>query len=199
MPSPAKFLGVLLVALLAACSAPSYGVTAAEESGTAPTQRFAVGMRRMTWERGPSRPLPTIIWYPAAGAPGGEPSADAPAAPGRYPVVLFSHGLGGQPEGFADVAKALAQAGFVVAAPAYPHTKKHAPDYDRNDVPNQPADAEYVLSEVSKFGFAGPRRCAAGFSAGGFTTSGMFTAQRDPQLRCGIVVSAGAIDGGFIG
>lgn len=199
VPTPARLLGIVCALVLAACSAPSFGVPAAQEQQGAPSQPFAVGMRRMAWQRDPSRPLPTIIWYPAAGATGGDPSPDAPAAPGRFPVVLLSHGLGGQPEGFADVAKTLAAAGFVVAAPAYPHTKKHAPAYDRNDVRNQPADAQYVLGEVLKLDFAAQRRCAAGFSAGGFTTSGMFTAERDPQLRCGIVISAGAIDGGFTG
>ncbi len=199
VPTPTRLLGVVCALLLAACVPPSAAVPVAHEVSGAPTQSFAVGVRHMSWQRDPSRPLPTIVWYPVTSATGGNPSPDAPAAPGRFPVVLLSHGLGGQPEGFADVAKTLAAAGFVVAAPAYPHTKKHAPAYDRNDVRNQPADAEYVLGQVLKFDFASPRRCAAGFSAGGFTTSGMFTAARDPQLRCGIVISAGAIDGGFTG
>jgi predicted dienelactone hydrolase len=203
MPTPARFAGALVLALLsvlpAACSAPSFGAPVAQEVETAPSQGFAVGMRRMAWQRNPARPLPTIVWYPAAGPIGADPIADAPPAGGRYPVVLLSHGLGGQPEGFVDVAKTLAAAGFVVAAPAYPYTKKHSPHFDRNDVRNQPADAEYVLGEVIKMEFASARRCAAGFSAGGFTTSGLFTSERNPQLRCGIVISAGAIEGGFTG
>jgi len=194
---------VLLLALLgvvpAACSAPSYGVPVAQEVETAPSQAFAVGVRKLSWQRTPARPLPTIVWYPAVGPVGADPVTDAPPASGRFPVVLLSHGLGGQPEGFIDVAKALAAAGFVVAAPAYPYTKKHSPAFDRNDVRNQPADAEFVLGEVIKMEFASPRRCAAGFSAGGFTTSGLFTPDRNPQLRCGIVISAGAMDGGFSG
>lgn len=199
MPTPVRLAGLLLAAVLAACGVPSYGVPPVDEPASAPTQRFAVGVRTLSLQRTASRPLPTIIWYPATGAPGGDPSADAAPAGGRFPVVLLSHGLGGQPEGFAGVAKALAQAGFVVAAPAYPHTRKHAPAFDRTDVRNQPADAEYVLDEVIKFDFASPRRCAAGFSAGGFTTSGMFTPERSGQLRCGVVISAGRMNGGFTG
>jgi dienelactone hydrolase len=201
----------LLAALLAVVSACAQPATGAEtiESGTAPEQSFAVGLRRLALSRGPDRPLPSIVWYPAAGAPGGVASADAAPAIGRFPVVLFSHGLGGQPEGFADITEPLAAAGFVVVAPAYPFTRKQSPAFDRNDVRNQPADANFVLSEMAELnGRAGEplaghlmvnRMCAAGFSAGGFTTSGMFTAERNRRLRCGIVISAGAMEGGFTG
>jgi predicted dienelactone hydrolase len=203
---------MLLAATLAACDAnPGMPIVAEpvgheladDGPGFAPAQGFAVGVRTLALRRSEQRPLPTIVWYPADGLPGGDPSPDAPPATGRFPVVLLSHGLGGQPEGFADLAKVLAGAGFVVAAPAYPFTKKHSPAFDRNDVRNQPADAEFVLDSLARdpvvAAFAGSRHCAAGFSAGGFTTSGMFTAARDGKLRCGVVISAGAMEGGFTG
>ncbi len=176
--------------------------------GTAPAGDFAVGLRRLDLQRG-ERPLPSMIWYPAAGLPGGALSAQLPVAKGHFPLVLLSHGLGGQPEGFADLAQTLAAAGFVVVAPAYPFTKKGSPAFDRNDVRNQPADASHVLSEVAKLGrrmddpFAGrlapSRMGAAGFSAGGFTTSGLFSQGRDERLRCAVIISAGAMEGGFTG
>jgi dienelactone hydrolase len=147
-------------------------------------------VRQLELDRGPARPLPTKVWYPI-----GE---------GRFPIVLFSHGLGGQPEGFADVTVPLAAAGFVVVAPAYPHTKKGAKAFNRNDIANQPADAQHVLDKISELDtltgdtfqgrLATSRLCAAGFSAGGYTTAGMFTPQRSRKLRCGIVISGAVLD-----
>jgi fermentation-respiration switch protein FrsA (DUF1100 family) len=176
-------------------------------AGAAPTRTYPVGWRAEALRRG-DRPLPTTIWYPAAGQPGGVLSRDAAMAQGRFPIVLLSHGLGGQPEGFADIAQALAGDGFVVAAPAYPYTKKGSSAFDRNDVRHQPADAAFVLDEISKLGrrmgdlFAGrlaTRMCAAGFSAGGTTTSGMFVTGRDERLKCAVIISAAAMEGGFTG
>ncbi|GIH02008.1 hypothetical protein Rhe02_00750 [Rhizocola hellebori] len=175
--------------------------------GAAPEQTYPVGLRTLALQRG-DRPLPTTIWYPAAGPPGGVLSPGAEAAVGRFPIVLLSHGLGGQPEGFADIAQALAGDGFVVAAPAYPYTKKESPAFDRHDVRHQPADAAFVLDEIAKLGrrmgdpFAGrlaARMCAAGFSAGGTTTSGMLTPGRDPRLKCAVIISGRVMEGGYTG
>jgi dienelactone hydrolase len=164
-----------------------------------------VGVRRIQMERGAERPLPVTVWYPAQ-----EAGNDTPVSLGRFPIVVLSHGLNGQPEGFSGLAEPLARAGFVVAAPAYPHTRKGAGRFDRNDVSNQPADAMHVLNGIAELHsraddpFAGrlnpARMCAAGFSAGGHTTAGMFTTTRDPRLRCGIVISGTVtIDGSFTG
>lgn len=160
--------------------------------GEAPTEIFEVGVRHLQLNRGETRPLPTIVWYPVGEGP--------------FPIVLFSHGLGGQPEGFEDVAKPLAAAGFVVVAPAYPFTKKGAKPLDRNDIRNQPADAAHVLDKVTELDtregdifkgrLATSRLCAAGFSAGGYTTSGMFNPQRSRWLRCGIVISGSTMPDG---
>jgi predicted dienelactone hydrolase len=220
MAIPCRLFTLLTIAALAmsgaACArsesgGPRRAATVADSIDwpqSAPAQRFAVGWRTMAWQRG-DRPLPTTIWYPAAGLSGGVFSRDTAAAMGRFPIVLLSHGLGGQPEGFADIASALAGDGFVVTAPAYPYTKKGSSAFDRNDVRNQPADGAFVLDEVAKLGrrmgdpFAGrlasTRMCAAGFSAGGTTTSGMFTQNRDRRLRCAVIISAGAMEGGFTG
>jgi dienelactone hydrolase len=190
-PTPLALIGVLVAGTLAACAATPAGspVEPVAAIAAAPVPGFAVRVHTLNLYRTEQRPLPTIVWYPAA--------------PGRFPVVLLSHGLGGQPDGFTDLAQALAGAGFVVAAPAYPHTRKHAPLFDRNDVHNQPGDAKFVLESLARDPVVGPiaasRGCAAGFSAGGFTTSGMFTTARWRGLRCGIVISGGAMEGGFTG
>lgn len=203
MPAPRKYplLAAVLLVLVTACTQAAAVETVSAVAGEAPSTTFEVGVRHLTLYRGEGRPLPTTVWYPA--------SSDGSMAEGGFPIVLFSHGLGGQPEGFADVTRPLAAAGFVIVAPAYPFTKKGAKAFDRNDVRNQPADAAHVLAEIVKLDtlagdafeghLATSRLCAAGFSAGGFTTSGMFGTRRDRRLRCGIVVSGGAMDGGFTG
>ena len=100
-----------------------------------PSLAAEVGVREISVaapERG--RDLAVTVWYPAeaggkavlvgdnrvfTGAPA---SADAPAAGGRYPLVVLSHGSGGRIQGMTWLATALAKAGFVVAGPNHPGT-----------------------------------------------------------------------------
>ncbi|MFD0788698.1 alpha/beta hydrolase family protein, partial [Micromonospora azadirachtae] len=147
--------------------------------GKAPTQRFGVGVRQLKLNRDGDRPLPVTVWYPAAGPPGDEPEPEAAAADGRFPVVMFSHGLGGRPDDYEALLTRWAAAGFVVAAPTFPHTSRGA-DGNVLDVLNQPADVSYALTQVLALnGRAGDqlrgrlaidRVAAAGHSAGGVTT-----------------------------
>ncbi|WP_446686791.1 alpha/beta hydrolase family protein [Plantactinospora siamensis] len=168
----------------------------------APDHSFPVGIRLVSLARGPGRPLPTTIWYPAAtGTAGAPPRAGLPVAAGRFPLVLFSHGLSSLPELHAEMIRRWAGAGFVVAAPAYPHTNRRTASFSRADVRNQPADARQVIREVGLLDtrpddpLAGhldaSRVVAAGHSAGGYTTAGLFTADHSPALRGGIVMAGG--------
>ncbi|PZG09644.1 chlorophyllase [Micromonospora craterilacus] len=171
-------------------------------AGSAPQQTFAVGVRQLKLNRDGDRPLPVTVWYPAAGRAGGKPAASARAADGSFPVVMFSHGLGGRPDDYAALLTRWAAAGFVVAAPTFPHTSRGG---DRNvlDVLNQPADVSYALTEVlaldKRAGDAlrgrltTDRVAAAGHSAGGVTTIGLFTAGRDERLAAGIVFAGTAL------
>jgi dienelactone hydrolase len=147
-------------------------------AGIAPTTTFAIEERKLSLRRGAARPLPTTVWAPVGGGP--------------YPLVLFSHGLTSEPSAYASVLTAWAKAGFVVAAPAYPHTSYGVKNIDPLDIANQPADASYVISEVLK-AYQGriddKRIAAAGHSAGGITTIGMFTGSRDDRLVAGIVLA----------
>ncbi|MBQ1013674.1 chlorophyllase, partial [Micromonospora sp. M51] len=116
--------------------------------------------------------------------------------------VMFSHGLGGRPDDYATLLTRWAAAGFVVAAPAFPHTSRGA-DNNVLDVLNQPADVSYALDQVlaldGKAGDAlrgrldGERVAAAGHSAGGVTTIGLFTASRDERLDAGVVFAGTAL------
>jgi dienelactone hydrolase len=155
--------------------------------GAAPATTFAVTERHLTLSHGAARPLPTTVWAPAA------------SAPGPFPLILFSHGLTATPDDYAQILRTWAAAGFVVAAPAYPHTVRGAADIQPLDVANQPGDASYVISQmVALNGKAGDdlhgridttRIAAAGHSAGGITTIGLFTADRDDRLKAGLVLA----------
>ncbi|MGI5214566.1 alpha/beta hydrolase family protein [Plantactinospora sp. CA-290183] len=226
-------LSVLLLSAVAltacgwAVAAPAPG----PRLGAAPDRTYAVGVRTLELGRGTARPLPVTIWYPTlpepsaapgsatstpARRPGGGtatrmpgPRRNAAVAPGRFPIVLFSHGLHSLPDWHAQLTMRWAAAGFVVAAPAYPHTRSKAPRFDRGDVRHQPGDAWRVIRHVSSLDrlpgdrFAGhldvTRVGAAGHSAGGFTTAGLFTSGHSEWLRSGIVIAGGGMAGAFAG
>jgi dienelactone hydrolase len=143
--------------------------------------------------------LPTTVWYPATGRPGRGVAERASAAPGPFPLVLFSHGLTTEPGDYREILVRWVEAGFVVAAPAYPHTSRGARDFDPVDLLNQPADASQVISDLLKRnaragdplrGRIDPARiAAAGHSGGGVTTVGLFAGNRDDRLDAGIVLA----------
>ncbi|MFI7158936.1 alpha/beta hydrolase family protein [Micromonospora chalcea] len=150
---------------------------------------------------------------PAAG-PSGTGTLDgprvrpgAPFAAGRFPVVLYSHGLRSLPALHAALTSRWAAAGFVVVAPTYPRTSLRARSYTRDDVRNQPADAWRLVRHLVRLGtrpgdplgahLAVDRFAAAGHSAGGHTSLGMFASGQPTPLRAGIVIAGGRMVAGF--
>lgn len=177
-----------VAATAGACSAPrapesrpsSPAQATAKESapviGKAPTESFAVRTEKLRLSRAADRPLPTTIWRPEAD--------------GAYPLILFSHGLGGAPSDYDDLLTRWARAGFIVAAPAYPHTAKGVAERNPVDILNQPADASYVITQVvRRLGSDAGPIAAAGHSAGGITTLGLFAGNRDKRLRAGVILA----------
>ena len=168
-------------------ASPAARTVAPTRRAGAPDETFAVKERHLSLSRGKDRPLPTTVWYP-----------DTSVA-GPFPLVLFSHGLTSEPSAYKVLLEAWARAGFIVAAPAYPHTSYGVKQLDALDVINQPADASYVITRVLALNIkAGDplrgridtaRIAAAGHSAGGITTVGMFTTTRDDRLKAGIVLA----------
>nr|WP_051115343.1 alpha/beta hydrolase [Actinoplanes globisporus] len=142
-------------------------------AGTAPARSFAVRTEKLSLARGADRPLPTTIWRPDAG--------------GTFPLILFSHGIEATPENYADLLTPWARAGFIVAAPKYPHTAAGVAEFNPIDLVNQPADAGYVITQLAKRG-VGPI-AAAGHSGGGITTLGLFAGNRDARLRAGVILA----------
>ena len=134
----------------------------------------------------PDRTLDTIVFYPAEGAPGGDPVKDAPArAAGRpYPLVVFSHGFTAHGDVYRNLVRWWAAAGYVVAAPTFPLSNGRAPGGPNvRDYRNQPADVSFVLDEMlrinreSSHPLAGTmdagRIGVSGHSLGGLTTFGV--------------------------
>ncbi|PWR08391.1 alpha/beta hydrolase [Micromonospora acroterricola] len=198
-----RLIAVLVTALLAGCapaSAVADGSTAAPDgppsARRAPEGSYTVGVRTLTLDPRSARPLPVTIWYPASAA-------------GRFPVVIYSHGLDSRPELHAGLTARWAAAGFVVAAPAFPHTRRGATGFTRADVRNQPADCWRLVRHLRRLDAdpADPLAghldltsiAAAGHSAGGFTTAGMFTEGHPARLRAGIVIAGGGLPGSFAG
>lgn len=203
---------VVATVALSGCGAAVAASTPAGRTAVtaAPNRAYAVGVRTLALNRGTDRPLPTTIWYPSGTGPIGQrPARDAPMAPGRFPLVLFSHGLHSLPEMHAEMASRWAAAGFVVAAPAYPHTNRRTDNFSRSDIRDQPADARLVIHRVGLLNarpgdpFAGhlalDRIAAAGHSAGGYTTAGLFAPGHPVELRAGIVISGGGLTGASFG
>ncbi|MGW2621779.1 alpha/beta hydrolase family protein [Micromonospora taraxaci] len=198
-----RLIAVLMTALLAGCAS----ATPEADQGDAPASArrapegsYTVGVRTLTLDPRSARPLPVTIWYPV--------STDGVAA-GRFPVVIYSHGLHSRPDLHAGLTTRWAAAGFVVAAPAYPHTRQGAAQFSRADVRNQPADAWRLVRHLGRLDrrredpLAGhldlTAVAAAGHSAGGFTTSGMFSEGHPARLRAGIVIAGGGLPGSFAG
>jgi fermentation-respiration switch protein FrsA (DUF1100 family) len=134
----------------------------------------------------PGRDLPTTLWYPVTGS-------------GPFPVVVFSHGVGAQPSGFADLLSRWASAGFVVAAPTFPLTSAESPRVI-DDVGKQPGDVSFVLTQVLALdttrndpleGRIDTRRiAAAGHSLGGATTLGLqFHCCQDRRVTATVVLA----------
>jgi dienelactone hydrolase len=106
-----------------------------------------------------------------------EPSP-APSTP--VPLVLAIHGVDGTPDSLAPLLDQWTRAGYVVAAPTFPKTKKDARGKARrSEVVDQAADARYVLDELLDRATSlhvDPHEVgAAGMSLGGMTVYGLIS------------------------
>ncbi|MFM8410261.1 MAG: alpha/beta hydrolase family protein [Alphaproteobacteria bacterium] len=94
----------------------------------------------------PERTLATRIWYRLDAPPG------APACGRRgCSLVVLAHGFGGSTARFDAYARALATAGYVVAAPTFPLTNEAAPGgiiAGFSDVTEQPGDVSFAIDAL---------------------------------------------------
>jgi predicted dienelactone hydrolase len=139
------------------------------------------------------------IWYPAtAGGKqvtvggngvfyGTRAGRNAPHLDGRFPLVIMSHGAGGNAGQFGWIASELAHAGFVVVLPNHPGTTTgNASAKAAVRVWERPADVTAVLDEImgnaDAYPYVDPDRISVlGFSAGGYTAMAIAGARVDPD------------------
>lgn len=129
-------------------------------------------------------PIAVAVWYPAEAPEADAPLAlyrqsvavGAPVSGRRHPLVVISHGTGGSLADHHDTARALAQAGFVVAA--LTHTGDTRTDRSRTmRITERPGQLirliDYMTTTWSGHDTIDTRRIGAfGFSSGGFTVLG---------------------------
>lgn len=103
-----------------------------------------------------------------------------PDAAGPFPLIAFAHGNAGHPRKFRQLFDAWAAAGFVVVAPAFPHSNDEVPGTTSVfDLPSQPGDVSFAITEALRrseeaghalFGRIDPDEIGAGgLSLGGAT------------------------------
>lgn len=148
------------------------------------------------------RPLNYMMVYPAADTANATPfkiflsadlqlSKDAPVAASglKHPLVMFSHGAGGNGSGYAWFAEYLAARGYFVAL-VY-HYKANTFDssavYVRNRLWQRPRDISLQITHILQNPVFGPhidpdRIGVAGHSQGGFTALWLGGAEVDPEL-----------------
>jgi predicted dienelactone hydrolase len=130
-------------------------------------------------ERG--RLLPTTVHFPASGQ--------------RAPLIVFAHGFWGHPRKFGRLFAHWTAAGYVVAAPAFPHTSdENPPPFRIEDVVNQPADISFVLDEVLARDIGDRDRVGIGGYSLGAETSlavALHPDYADPRFRAVVAIAGG--------
>jgi len=216
-PSPARLAACLAAALLAAAPV----VAAADCSGPQ-----AAGYRVLHDAAG----QPLAVWYPsgaterdaaygrgAASARSRFAPEGAPAACGRLPLLLFSHGFGGCALQSLFITEELARQGYIVVAPDHrdaalcriesppPRARERAPEPSLLE-PQQWNDRSYIerrddlraaVEAVVRDPVLGPavdaqRIGAIGHSLGGYTALGLagaWPSWRDPAVKAVVAMS----------
>lgn len=156
---------------------------------------YRAGMfrKRVAYGSG-GRTLPVTFWYPASaeesrrrdGIYDLRAAFDAAPAPGRYGLVVVSHGSGGSDVNHHDWAEALARAGYVVAAPRHvgdSHDVNHGIGSREQllERPRQLKAALHAALEDDRLGglIDRDRIGVMGFSAGGYTSLILLGARPD--------------------
>jgi predicted dienelactone hydrolase len=159
---------VLVVAVIAALAGGAAGAARlagwATDHAVETTGPYRVGTRTATFvddtrptpafggtPAAPNRTVVTDIWYPAAGNPDDAPVADAPAADGPFPLVVFNHGQQGEPQQYAPSFEVWARAGYVVAAPRHPLTVGGGPGaVFADDAQGEIGDVAFVIDSIDE-------------------------------------------------
>ena len=147
------------------------------------TETEAAGFTKLVIDDPGHRPMHVGLWYPTTAPVAAVPNTeyglavamDAPIAKTNGGLILMSHGFGGWYAGHADTAIALADAGFVVAAPS--HTGNTWSDMSATidqwilDRPRHISSViDHVFRDEGLMAHVDPAKIGVyGFSAGGYT------------------------------
>ncbi|HEV7731851.1 MAG TPA: hypothetical protein VGR62_06800 [Candidatus Binatia bacterium] len=175
---------------------------------------YAVGVRTLTFTKtsvttGEPRVLTTTVWYPTVKRSGTLEEfgrRDAKVKPGRYPLIIYSHGNCGLPTEASYLTMALASWGFVVAAPPHPGNTRddgaaciaNFADSGVNRVPDVQFTLDGMLAEAVSPSSPFNRRIRttdigmSGGSFGGFTT--LFAVQQDARFTAAMANVPGGYD-----
>lgn len=180
--------------LLLACAVLVSGLVAYAMATALDSER-PVGFRTVQVEVPAGPPFLAGVWYPTSQRPWPttlvgttvmEVAADAPVAGRELPLVVLSHGNGGGIGSHADLALALASAGYVVAAPMHPGDNFRDQSGIRSAAVfnaragHLRATLDHLLTRWDGRDHLDPARIGAyGFSAGGFTVLSMIGAEPD--------------------
>lgn len=143
--------------------------------------------RQLTLQQSSERPLDVALWYPTSqsGTPaavgdniafmGTQALRDAKPAPGQHPLVLLSHGYGGNWRNLNWLAQRMAAQGYIVAAADHPGTTTYNKKvHDAQQLWQRPQDMRRTLDALlATPALAGEidkaRIAAVGHSLGGWT------------------------------
>ncbi len=214
---------------VAECGSANYSIPMSVPPSNEPLKGFAargphpVGLATAQWSHPdqPERNLVTDIWYPAAAGSKGPPAShplnrphaaieSATAAPGRFPLIAFSHGNSGLRQQSTFLTTHLASWGIVVAAPDHPgntfiEMAQLRSEEERKQVHfearrHRPTDLGVVIDSVAAQSGPWPevdleRVGAMGHSFGGWTAMKM--PRRDARVRavCGLAPASEAFVG----
>ena len=129
--------------------------------------------------------------------------APAPGQPGRpYPLIVFAHGSGGLGTRYDRLFRTWAEAGYVVAAPAFPIARDDAAAGEwQIDLPKLPGDMSFVIDQVLRLsagagsaleGAVDPAKIGvAGHSMGGMTALAVAgnTCCHDGRIKAAVVLA----------
>ena len=147
-------------------------------------REFGVGFSRLFTADPMGGQMQYSLWYPTK-VPNGvvrlgpfefPGTPDAEPAAGRFGLVILSHGSGGSDLGHRDTAIALAEAGFIAAAPLHPRNniRDDIGDDQRIVLDGRPRQLSAVIDallaqQVWSSRIDTKKIAAFGFSAGGYT------------------------------
>ncbi|HEX5807145.1 MAG TPA: dienelactone hydrolase family protein [Anaerolineales bacterium] len=185
-----RWAGIVIGTLI--CGIAGYAVL------TALRTEHPVGFQIIQLANAERQPFAAGVWYPTQSRPWPttllgtvlmEVARNAPVSGSDLPLVVISHGNGGGPASHADLALALANAGYIVVAPM--HTGDNYADQSafgslswlNGRTQEVHATLDYMLTDWQGHDHIDPERIGAyGFSAGGFTVLTAIGAQPDLSL-----------------